>query len=490
MKMREPAVIGIDLGTSACKAAVYDLHGRLLGEGSAPCRVECLRPGWVEQNPEEYWRSAVEAVRQAIAALDRQRVVALACCGHTPSLVLLDRRGRPVRPAIIWQDTRAQDEATALAEIGPEQWRQWLGMELPANASFPPARLRWLARHEPETLANTALVLQPKDYLNYRLTGIAAGDYWSSKGLAHLTTGEPVAAYAELVGLDPRAIPPCNFPHRRLGTLLPAAAAELGLPAGITVAVGWSDAMGGMLGSGALARAGLAFDLAGTSEIVGMTAEREPEETGGLLLAPVLDTPRRIVYGPTQTSGGALHWFIDRFYGGEAPERWEEVLPASAAGLVFLPYLQGERAPLWDEQARGVFFRIDLAHTREHFLRAVLEGVACSVRHVLSTAEEAIGSTAGEVRLAGGGGRLAVWNRIKASVLGTVVRPVEAGEAGTLGAAMLAALAAGEFGRVDEASAAMVRLGEPVLPGAERAAEYERLYREYRELYLRLTELF
>jgi xylulokinase len=492
--MTEPAVIGVDLGTTGCKAGVFGLSGDLLGHGFSPCEVKRPLANWAEQDCSELWNSAVAAIRRALVGIDPSAVIGLACCGHTPSLVLLDGKGHPVRPAIIWQDSRAAAEASALEnEIGPTQWKEWLGLDLPRNASYPPARLRWLRTHEPEILLKTRHLLQPKDYLNYRLTGKLASDYWGSKGLVHLSTGKPILAYRELLDIDPALAPACQHPHHLLGTIASESAKILGLPAGLPVATGWTDALCGMLGTGALAQSGSAFDIAGTSEIVGLTSATEPLNHQGVLVAPILDTDLRVVYGPTQTSGGAVDWFVSTFLpeqtAGES-RAIDDLIGPTSGGLLFLPYLEGERAPIWDPKARGVFFGVSLEHTRAHFLRAVLEGVAMSIRHVLETAEQATGIRASTLHLSGGGATSAAWNRIKSDILGRQVQPTLVRDAGTLGAAMLAALAVCAFSNLREASAAMVRLGPAVMPNEETYAQSHQLYRTYRELYQRVRDLY
>jgi xylulokinase len=492
--MTQPVVIGVDLGTTGCKADAFSLSGELLGHGVCSCTVNRPRPNWVEQDCSQYWESAVGAIRQALVSVEPSAVVGLACCGHTPSLVLLDGDGRPVRPAIIWQDSRASEEASTLEqEIGLEQWKEWLGLDLPRNASYPPARLRWLRTHEPAALLKTRQLLQPKDYLNYLLTGEMASDYWGSKGLVHLITGEPIEAYRSVLGVDPALAPPCRHPHRLLGSLSAEAAHALGLAKGVPVATGWTDALCGMLGTGALAESSSAFDIAGTSEIVGLTSLSEPVNHAGVLVAPILDTDLRVVYGPTQTSGGAVDWFVSTFLSNRKERESVAVddLPApTSTDLLFLPYLEGERAPIWDAKARGVFFGVSLEDTKTDFLRAVLEGVAFSIRHVLETAEQATGLTVDTLHLSGGGATSAVWNRIKADVLGRTVQPTLVRDAGTLGAAMLAALAVHIFSDLKEATAAMVRQRPPVLPNNEMLSRYDKLYRTYRELYRRVRDLY
>jgi xylulokinase len=492
--MTQPVVIGVDLGTTSCKAGAFSLSGELLGHGVSSCTVNRPLPNWVEQDCPQFWDSAVGAIRQALASIEPSAVIGLACCGHTPSLVLLDGDGRPVRPAIIWQDSRASSEASSLEqEIGPEQWKDWLGLDLPRNASYPPARLRWLRTHEPAALLKTRQLVQPKDYVNYLLTSQLASDYWGSKGLVHLSTGEPIEAYRSVLGIDPALAPPCRHPHQLLGPLSSESASALGLPKGVPVATGWTDALCGMLGTGALAQSGSAFDIAGTSEIVGLTSETEPVNHSGVLVAPILDTGLRVVYGPTQTSGGAVDWFVSTFYSKQGAGDVVAVdgFPArTPSDLLFLPYLEGERSPIWDPKARGLFFGVSLEHTKADFFRAVLEGVAFSIRHVLETAEQATGLTADTLHLSGGGASSPVWNRIKSEVLGRRVQPTFVRDAGTLGAAMLAALAVHAFSDLKEASEAMVRQRPPVLPNKERSSRYDQLYRTYRELYRRVRDLY
>ncbi len=491
--MTGESVIGVDLGTTGCKAGLFSLSGELLGYGASPCAVKRGAANLVEQDCSEYWESAVESIRQALSKVDPAEIIGIGCCGHTPSLVFLDEAGESVRPAITWQDNRAASEAAALdREFTPQQWKDLLGLDLPRNGSYPPARLRWLRSNEPETLSRTRQLLQPKDYLNYRLTGQLASDYWGSKGLVHLRTGAPVKAYREMFDIDPSLAPRCKHPHEFLGTLTSKSASALGLTEEVLVATGWTDAMCGMLGTGALANSSSAFDIAGTSEIVGLTSLQEPENHPGVLVAPVLDTNLRVIYGPTQSSGGALDWFISGFLSKQSAfdiQSIDDLIGPDSDGLVFLPYLEGERAPIWDPNARGVFYGISLKHTPGHFLRAVLEGVAFSIRHVLETAESASGVSTKDLYISGGGATSSQWNQIKADVLGKRVKPTLVRDAGTLGAAILAALAAGVFPDLKSAVEGMVRERPTVTPNEESHTRYDQLYQTYRELYKRLRGL-
>ena len=491
-----PQVIGLDVGTTSCKAGLFDSHGQLLALASAGYPVDRPRPGFVEQDPERYWAAAVQCLRELLASprADVARLAGLSSCGQAPTMLLLDAGGLPVRPAILWQDTRAVAEAEALArDPGTDTLARWMGVRWPVDASLPLARLLWLKRHEPDTLAHTAVTFQPKDLVHLRLTGRAATDPWSAKGLAHQGTYQPIDAIREMAGLDRSILPPTLPSGAVMGTVSAGGAATTGLPEGLPVAAGWTDALAAMLGAGAFGRAGLAADVSGTSEVVGLCLPERPRDTGALLAAPVLDTGRWVLYGPTQASGGSFGWALAAI--GPQPPDAGAALDAAAAvaagaeGLIFLPYLEGERAPLWDPRARGAFIGLSSGHGQAHLFRAVLEGVACSVRHILNLAEGLAGLPAEEVRVAGGGARLALWNQIKADVVGRPVVPGATSENGVLGAAMLAALGAGLYAGVTAAGEAMVQVHSPLAPRAEHRDVYDRAFRRYAALYPRLRDL-
>ncbi len=509
-------LIGLDVGTTSCKAGLFDSRGRLLAQASAAYPVARPQPGWVEQEVAGYWQAAVQCLRALLAApgADRRRLAALSSCGQTPTMVLLDERGVPVRPAILWQDTRAAAEAEALArDPGTAVLAEWMGLHWPVDASLPLARLLWLRRHEPHQLARARITLQPKDYVHLRLTDRAATDVWSAKGLVHQDTHRPAAALCMLAGVPLDLIPEALLPAEVLGRVTAAAAQETGLPEGLPVVAGWTDGMAAMLGTGAFGLPGIAADVSGTSEVVGITLPARPATPGLLLTAPIVDTGRWVLYGPTQTSGAALGWALqvlrrptaapsDATPPGERPpgssetavgsDAWASAVaavPAGAEGLLFLPYLEGERAPLWDPHARGALVGLRAGHDAAHVLRAVLEGVACSVRHVLAAAEAHGGCSAREVRVAGGGARLSLWNQIKADVTGKPFVPCRVTENGVLGAAILAAVGAGLYPNVTAAGEAMVQLDAPVLPNAARRPVYDRLFERYTALYPRLRDL-
>jgi xylulokinase len=493
---RAPLYVGLDVGTTSTKGAIVDATGHILAEASVPYPVSRPRPGWVEQDPHDYVDASIRVIRELLASpgFDASCVAALCGSGQAPTHLLLDAHGEPVRPAILWQDTRASAEADALAhEVPADAMASIIGMNWPVDASNPLARGRWLATYEPESLARAAHVLIPKDYVHYALTGVMRTDPWSAKGLVHQGTHRVVEGIEALGGLPARIIPPAGTPRDVVGHVTAEASRRTGLPRGIPVTCGWTDGMVAMLGSGSLGHPGLAGDVSGTSEVTGVTVAGEPDVVGRLMAARVVDTDNWILYGPTQASGASLGWAMRTLMlpgdpvKPEARQAMALALAATVApgadGLVFLPYLEGERAPIWNPRARGAFTGLSTTTEAGHLIRAVLEGVACSVRHILGLAEANGGTPIREVRVAGGGARVALWNQIKADVTGYVFRPCETSENGVLGSAILAATGAGHFTDLASASDAMVRLGDPVPPDLAHRDTYDALFRRYVALY-------
>jgi xylulokinase len=396
---------------------------------------------------------------------------AVAVAGHTPSLVPVGEDREETHPTLTWQDVRATKEAAELAEhFGPEQ--DLVGGRLPWSPAYLPAKLLWLAR---AGLRGTRHLLQPKDAINFCLTGVAATDIWSSKGLCRIDDGATVEALFEHAGVDPALLPRRCAPAEPLGAVDDVGAAWSGLPAGIPVGVGWSDALSGMLAVGAFTGP-QAFVLTGTSDIAGASGPDRPTPDS-LLHVPLSCAPLPVSYGPTQTSGSALLWLAELLN--------RPVSDVLAAGLeatgdvpTFLPYLAGERAPLWRPDVRASLTGVAAGCGPAELARGVLRGVALSNRHVL---EEA-GLADEPVHIGGSSGQAPAWVRARLECLGADLAVHHEPDTSALGAAMLAAVAAGA-GPVARVSARMAGAVTLHHPGADdRAAAHQRFARYRRDV--------
>jgi len=488
-------LVGLDIGTSAVKAVLFDLQGEALATHHEPLVVYAPEPGWAEQDPQQWWQGAQAALRDVLTGIDGGSVAAVGLCGQCPSHVLVDESGQALGRAIIWRDRRARAEAEWIGtHVSAGQAEQWTGSAVLADASLPPARLRWLQAHRAEDWARTKAVIQPKDYVGLKLTGKLATDIHSAFSLADPGSGSYCPDYFEALKLPMDKLPPTMPPTGVLGEVNREAAALTGLAYGTPVVAGTIDAWCDTVGSGG-AVVGTAVDVAGTSEIISLATDRRVHGQG-IFLAE-LGPEVRFLCGPTQAGGGSLRWLAEAFYtetsGAESFRRLEAdaaAVPAGSEGLIFLPYLDGERAPIWDPTARGGLVGLTLSHNRRHMARAVYEGVAYSVRHVLETCEKIAETSAERVIACGGGSRSQFWNQVKADVLQRPVVPSVVREASCLGAAILAAVGVGRHESLLAASRNMVRPGKAVRPNPETKICYERNYAAYRELYHALRPVY
>ncbi len=477
---KKPLILAIDVGTSALKAVLYSQEGQALGSATQRYQHNLPRPGWAEANPADWWAAltgALAELRTANFELGQAQVIGLTGQMHTA--VLLDKAGQPVPPTILWLDRRATAETAELRDrlgLPPSQ----------LNSTYTLPKLLWLARHRPELLAKTQTVLWPKDYLRYRLTGQPLTDFTEAGGAALLDYERRAWAIERLapVGLDPAVLPPLRAADGIAGPILPDVAASLGLSPEVRVLVGAGDVIA-LLGGAPPQEGRLTCSLGSSAMIACRLADDQiiddPQQR--LYIYPLL--PYRLLNGVLSTSGASLTWARESLYG--AKTAWETVLeaaiaiPPGAGGLFFLPFLAGERTPYWNDALRGGFYGLMLAHHRAHLIRAVLEGVAYSLRHLMEIAEE-LKVPIHEIALAGGGSTVSGWPQIIADICQrplliytgqeTVTRPLYAYCAAALDESL-------PFGRALERT-----FGQPrrLAPRPELAATYDPIYRHYRLL--------
>jgi xylulokinase len=467
MTGRERVILGIDLGTNEVKSGLVTFDGRLLASARAGYPTDLGRQsGWAEQDPGAWWAAVVETTRE-LAALDVADVVAVCADGHGPTLVAVDGDGHATRPAITWLDTRASAEANELAtRTGVRGW---------ALGGLPAAL--WVERHEPHVAAATAWYLTTYDYLAFRLAGVAVASL-----IANQLVPEP--ADVDALGVPEGKLPRAVAAGTVVGELTAAAAAATGLPVGTPIIGGTVDAFASYLGAGLL-EAGDAYDPGGTAGGLGVYWDR-PIEVPGAFVTPAPLPGLFSVGAAMAATGRALDWYRTELLGGtvttETLLREVEETPVGADGLVFLPYLAGERSPLWDPTARGVLAGLTLGHRRGHVARAIVEASALALRHVAEPMLEA-GITISELRVCGGPARSDTWNRIKADVTGFRVAVPRVLETGVVGSAILGAVGVGGFRDLREAIPAMTAIDRRLEPRSEHAATYDALYAAYRALY-------
>lgn len=491
----EKVIVGLDIGTSSVKVAAFNMDGHLLASASVAVPLYSPFPGWAEQEPQDWWSASCYALRQVLQNIDSKQVAALGLCGQCPGHVIVDAAGNSIGRAIIWRDQRAQEEAHWLAESIPgEKAHLWVGKNFLGEATLPPARLLWMKRHAVKEMETCEVILQAKDFVGLKLTGIAATDVNSAYCLYNPQTERYETDYFAALGLPVKLMPTVLQPTEVLGTVTRSASLVTGLPEGVVVICGTIDAYCDNLAAGAILP-GCAVDVAGTSEVVSLGVKKANDGSEAYLAS--IGETGHFLCGPTQSGGNTLCWLRQAFYpefNGQVNfgilEQDASAISAGTEGLIFLPYLNGERAPIWDSQIRGGFVGLSLVHHRGHFTRAVYEGVGYSVRHILEIFEKMSGKQAKSVTVCGGGSKSTFWNQIKADILQRPVSVMEISQTGCLGAAMLASLGIGTFPDVKIANRQMMHLRVSLDPAQANAQVYDDAYHRYRSLYPALKPLF
>ncbi|AEG61343.1 xylulokinase [Desulforamulus ruminis] len=499
--------LGIDIGTTGVKALIMDEQGKGVTQATREYPLHIPQPGWAEQNPEDWYYATCEAVAAILrdGRVAAAQIKGIGLTGQMHGSVFLDRQGGIIREAILWCDQRTAEECREItAAVGDKRLIELVAN--PALAGFTAPKILWLRNHEPENYRRVAKVLLPKDYIRWRLTGVFATDVSDASGMLLLDVINRQWSGEMLAALD---IPPAWLAEvfespQVTGRVHARGAADTGLPQGIPVVAGAGDNAAGAVGSGII-RPGMATVSLGTSGVV-FTPSRTPAvDPAGRLHTFCHAVPGQWhLMGVTLAAGGSLRWYRDALAGEEraaaqelAKDPYEllndqaGLIPAGSEGLLFLPYLSGERTPHADPLARGVFLGLSLKHHKGHLVRSILEGVAFSLRDTLEIMKE-LGLALEDLRITGGGGRSPVWRQILADVLGLPLNLMENSDGPAYGAAILGAVGAGCWPSVEEAAAAACSSQElrGVLPIAENVQCYDRLYPLYREAYPSLKSLF
>ena len=497
-------LLGIDVGTGGTRALLMEGHGADAGTivGSATHEHAAFvspRSGWAEQEPRDWWHAAQIAIREVLQAAGT-RPEEVACIGLTGQMhgaVLLDSADRVLRPALIWCDQRTAAEAAWLTKtIGQARLVELTSN--PALTNFTLTKLLWVRAHESEIWSRFHSFLLPKDYVRLRLTGHRATDVSDASGTLLLDVAQRrwSAEMLDAVELPGRCLPRLYEAQEIAGAVTAEAAAATGLKAGTPVIAGAGDQAAGAVGMG-IVRAGDVSATIGSSGVV-FAATNEPflDPRGRLHTFCHAIPAVWHVMGVTQAAGLSLRWFRDRFGtrdgSGDAYTALTEEAsqaPPGSNGVLWAPYLMGERTPHLDPEARAALIGLTADHTRAHVIRAILEGVAFSLRDTLSIFAE-LGVPVHAIRLGGGGARSPLWAQIQADVYGQPVTTIEAEEGAAYGAALLAGVAAGAWESAAAACDAVVRAARVVEPDAGAMAALERQYARYRRIYPALRSIY
>lgn len=499
--MRE-LLLGLDIGTSACKCAVFDRTGALLAETSVEYETFYPAPGQAEQNPLDWWSGVCKGIRELLSdgAIVPREIVGVGTAGQSWAAVAIDAAGEPLCNSPLWFDSRAGEICAELREQGLQE-RLFKTSGNPLEPGYTLPKILWYKRHRKTVYQQAISILQSNSYIVYRLCGVLSQDVSQGYGL-HCFDSERGCWDKDacaLLGVRQSLLPPLFPCHGVVGGVSQAAAGECGLLAGTPVVAGGLDAACGTLGAGVI-QPGQAQEQGGQAGGMSICTDHFCPERRLILGMHVLPG-RWLLQGGTTGGGGVLRWFArelgfpERLLGEQKGasvfyelDRVAEQVPPGCEGLVFLPYMAGERSPLWNPYAKGVYFGLDFSKTRAHMARAAMEGVAFSLQHNLLCAAEAGGVT-DTLYTVGGAAQSRLWTQLKADITGKRFVVPESSAATALGAAILAGVGVGMFSDFPEAVAKTVRTSREHQPNRAHRDIYADAYQKYLELYRRLEPM-
>lgn len=496
-------VIGIDIGTSGTKTVLFDENGRALRSSTVEYPLYQPKNGYAEQNPADWFNAAAETVKTVISQTDVNSIVGVGLSGQMHGLVMLDEKNEVIRPSIIWCDQRTAAECKEITEkVGAKKLIEITAN--PALTGFTASKILWVRNNEPENYQKCRHILLPKDYVRFKMTGVYATEVSDASGMQLLDIAKRCWSDEVLKALDiDRALLPEVYESPEItGYISDEFSCLTGLPAGIPVVGGAGDNAAAAVGTG-VAEDGKAFTTIGTSGVVfAHTSQMKIDPHGRIHTFCAAVPGCWHVMGVTQGAGLSLKWFRDNFCTSEKEtaklmncdeyylmDMEAKTVPIGADRLFYLPYLMGERTPHLDPDARGVFFGISAVHTKKHMLRAVMEGVAYSLRDCVEVFRE-IGIEATDMTACGGGGKSPLWRQMLADLYGCNVKTTVISEGPALGVAILALVGAGVYKSVQEACAEIIRTDISQPPVKENSAQYEKHYALYKKIYPSLKSNF
>lgn len=498
--------LGVDVGTSGTKTLAMRADGKILATATVGYPLSHPRPGWSEQNPEDWWQATIKSVRMVLKAgkIKPAEVAGIGLSGQMHGSVFLDARRNVIRPAILWNDQRTSAECAEIESRAGGRAQLIEMVANPALTGFTAPKVLWLRKHEPRHFERTKQVLLPKDYVRFRLTGEFATEVSDASGtlLLDVRGRQWCKLLLDLLQLDPALLPAVYESEEVSGTLSGTAAKLLGLPAGVSVVGGGGDQAAGAVGNG-IVRTGVISATMGTSGVVFAHSDAVQFDPQGRLHTFCHAVRGKWhVMGVVLSAGGSLQWYRNQLGEAEvAAARRKKVDPyellvaqaeqaqAGSEGLFFLPYLTGERTPHADPHARGAWVGLSLRHGRPHLVRSILEGATYAMRDSLEIIQQ-MRVPAREVRLSGGGARSRVWRQMQADIYGLKTVTTNSQEGPAYGVALLAAVGTGAYKSIIEACAATIKITQTALPNAKARRTYDGLYPLYQKLYRSLKDDF
>ncbi|ABY91473.1 xylulokinase [Thermoanaerobacter sp. X514] len=490
--------LGIDLGTSAVKIILVEENGNVIGSTSKEYPVYYPQPGWSEQNPEDWWNATKDGIRELIikTGVKNDDIKGIGLSGQMHGLVLLDENNNVLLPAILWNDQRTQEECDYITQtLGKERLTKYTGNK--ALTGFTAPKILWVRKHRPDVYKKIHHILLPKDYIRFKLTNEYATDVSDASGTLLFDVENRKWSKDMLDALDIpyNWMPKCYESTEVTGYVTKEAADLTGLKEGTIVVGGGGDQASGAVGTGTV-KSGIVSVALGTSGVVFASQDKYVVDEENRLHSFCHANGKWHVMGVMLSAAACLKWWIDNiinFNGSSITyekllEEAEKVTPGSG-GLIFLPYLMGERTPHSDPYARGSFIGLNMTHKREHMTRAILEGVAFGLRDSLEIIKE-LNIPVNEVRVSGGGAKSVLWRQILADIFGVRVDMVNATEGPAFGAAIMAAVGYGIFKDVEEACSTLIKVTDSVYPIGENVSKYDEIYAIYKDLYYLLKNTF
>ncbi len=482
--------VGVDLGTSSVKLLLMEENGEIRNIVSKEYPRYFPKPGWSEQKPEDWWEQFVAGMKELLSGIDHNEVDGISFGGQMHGLVILDENDNVLRPAILWNDGRTQEECDYLnITVGREKVSSYTANM--ALTGFTAPKILWVKKHEPDIFKKIAKIMLPKDYLAYRLSGVHCTDVSDASGMLLFDVKNKCWSkeMIEIVGIREEQLAKIFESYEVVGTLTEAAAQELDLPQGVRVIAGAGDNAAGAVGTGTLGHGMCSVSL-GTSGTVFIATDEFAVDDANAMHSFAHANGRYHFLGCMLSAASANKWWMDEIIGTkDYPKEQEGIVGLGDNQVFFLPYLMGERTPHNNPNARGTFVGMTMDTTRADMTQAVLEGVTFALRDALEIARS-FGVKIERVRLNGGGAKSPLWCRIVANIMDVKVDKINSAEGPGFGAAILAAVGCGKYASVEEAAKKLIKVVDTTEQDEEIVAKYEKKYRTFKQIYPALKPVY